>query len=345
MSIVRVAIVGAGGQGQCAHLQHYASLDNCKVIALAEIKSELAQKVAQKYAVDSIYSNHKDLLENEEFDAIVACQMCSEHEELVPQLLAKGKPVFTEKPLANTVKAGETILKAEQQSGTQVTIGYQKQADLAIAMAKQKIDEYKKTGKLGKMKYVRVTMPMGDWIAGGHVGRIYTEEKLPPELARARKCPEDQYCNFICFYIHQVNLLKHLMGESYEVTFADKAGIILGAQSKSGVTGIIEMNPYKTTIEWDESALVTFEKGYIKVNLAPPLAANMSGTIEIFEDTGDAPPIKMIPTLPRIGPMRQQAINFIDIVTGKRQPTCTVAEALEDLKIAEAYTELYNKLQ
>ena len=345
MSVIKVVFIGAGGHGQMAHLQHFASLDNCKVVALAEMKPELARRVAQKYAIDSVYGDYKEMLKNEEFDAIATCQMCSIHEQMVPELLKKGKPVFTEKPVAHTIEAAETILKAEQQSGTQVTVGYQKQSDLATVMAKEKILEYRKTGKLGNMRYIRITMPIGDYKAGGDTGRIYTDEELPKELARGLSCPEDQYCSFICYFVHQVNLLRHLLGESYKVTFADKAGIIFGAESESGVTGIIEMKPYKMTLDWDESALIGFDKGYIKLKPAAPLAANRPGTIEIFEDTGDGPPTKTIPTLPWISPMRQQAMNFLDIVAGKREQTCTVTEAIEDLKNAEAYIELFNKMQ
>ena len=33
-------------------------------------------------------------LENEDFDAIVACQHFAIHDRLIPELLAKGKPIF-----------------------------------------------------------------------------------------------------------------------------------------------------------------------------------------------------------------------------------------------------------
>jgi hypothetical protein len=39
--------------------------------------------------------------------------------------------------------------------------------------------------------------------------------------------------------------------------------------------------------------------------------------------------------------MRQQAMNFVAAVRGERPPTCTAAEALEDLKVARQYLKLW----
>ena len=37
----------------------------------------------------------------------------------------------------------------------------------------------------------------------------------------------DQYVTFVNYYIHQVNLLRYLLGEPYQVTYADPAGVLL----------------------------------------------------------------------------------------------------------------------
>jgi len=144
------------------------------------------------------------------------------------------------------------------------------------------------------------------------------------------------------YYIHQVNLLRHLLGEPYKVTYADPSGVVLVAQSDSGVAGTIEMSPYRTTVEWQESALVAFEKGYVKLELPAPLASNRPGRVEILRDPGDGKtPEVSSPQLPWVHAMRQQAINFVAAVKGERKPMCTVQEAMEDLKVARQYLKLW----
>jgi len=46
---VRIGFVGVGGMGQCAHLKNYATIDECEVVALAELRPGLAQRVTGRY--------------------------------------------------------------------------------------------------------------------------------------------------------------------------------------------------------------------------------------------------------------------------------------------------------
>ena len=47
-SKVRVGFVGVGTMGQAAHLRNYATLPDCEVVAIAELRPQLAQAIAQR---------------------------------------------------------------------------------------------------------------------------------------------------------------------------------------------------------------------------------------------------------------------------------------------------------
>jgi predicted dehydrogenase len=217
-------------------------------------------------------------------------------------------------------------------------VGYHKRSDPATMAAKAEIDRLKSTGELGKLTYVRITMPAGDWVASGFVDLIRSEEKVPDLKRDVEATWEDPFIRFVNYYIHQVNLLRHLLGEPYQVVFADKAGVLFVAETAGGATGTIEMSPYNTSVDWQESALVCFEKGYVKVELPAPLASNRPGRVEFFRDPGQGvAPQTMVPQMPWVHAMRQQAINFVKTIRGEMAPLCDAAEALEDLKMAEGY--------
>jgi predicted dehydrogenase len=147
-----------------------------------------------------------------------------------------------------------------------------------------------------------------------------------------------RYTAFVNYYIHQVNLMRHLLGEPYEVTYAEPSGVLLTGQSASGVACAIEMSPYRTTVDWQESALVCFERGYVRLELPAPLASNRPGRVEFFRDPGEgSPPETVVPQLPWVHAMRQQAMNFIAAIRGESEPPCQAQEALEDLRLAQAY--------
>ena len=346
MDNIRIGFVGVGGMGQCAHLKNYATIDGCEVVAIAELRERMGRAVAARYGVPRTYPSHVEMLAAEKLDAIVASQPFTRHGVLVPELLKAGVPVFTEKPLAGTVEAGEKVASAVKDSGTFVMIGYHKRSDPATMYARAEIDRLKKSNELGALRYVRILMPAGDWIAGGFDDLIRSDEPFPdlewdPPASDMDEATAKRYSLFVNYYIHQVNLMRHLLGEPYKVTYADPSEVLLAVQSDSGIAGTIEMTPYNTTIDWQESALVAFERGYIKLELPAPVACKRPGRVEMLRDPGDGKtPETIIPQFPWVDAMRQQAINFVAAVKGEMAPLCEADEALEDLKVARDYIRM-----
>ncbi|HPD17055.1 MAG TPA: Gfo/Idh/MocA family oxidoreductase [Planctomycetota bacterium] len=347
MAKVRIGFCGVGAMGQCAHLKNYYTLPDCEVVALAELREKQGKAVARHYRVPKVYKEAAEMLANEQLDAIVASQPFTRHGTLIPELLKAGKPVFTEKPLAGSIEAGQRILDALAASSTWMMIGYHKRSDPATMYAKAQIDALKASGELGRMRLVRILMPAGDWVANGFTELIRSDDPNPPlqwdpPASDMDKTAYDAYISFVNYYIHQVNLMRHLLGEPYKVTYADPSGVILAGVSTSGVACVLEMTPYRTTVDWQESALVAFEKGYVKLELPAPLASNRPGRVEILCDPGDGKtPEVSSPHLPWVHAMRQQAINFVAAVRGERPPLCTAQEAMEDLKVARDYLRLW----
>jgi predicted dehydrogenase len=344
---VRIGFVGVGSMGQCAHLKNYAQLDTCEVVALAELRPDLGERVAARYGVPRVYPSHQEMLAREELDGIVASQPFTRHGMLVPELLQAGVPLFTEKPLASSLDVGKQIVEAVEAHDARYWVGYHKRSDPATMCAKAEISRLQASGELGRMTYVRILMPAGDWVAGGFSDRIQVDTPYPqlewdPPASDMDAETFAKYTSFVNYYIHQVNLMRHLLGEPYRVTYADPAGMLLVGQSENGVTCAIEMSPYTTTIDWQESALVCFEHGYVRLDLPAPLANNRPGRVEMFQDPAEVvAPQTIVPQLPWVHAMRQQAIHFVEAIQGKKTPLCAAPEALDDLKVARDYVRLW----
>ena len=339
----RIGFVGVGRMGQCAHLRNYVTVGECEVVAIAELRQDMARKVATRYGVPRVYASHREMLADEELDGIVAPQLFTQHGSIVPELLASGVPVFIEKPIAASIPVAEKIVEAVRDSGTFLMVGYHKRSDPATMYAKQQIEALKASGDLGPMTYVRITMPPGDWVNNGFLEYIGSQEPRPALEADPPQPGMDEeqakaYVALVNYYIHQINLMAHLLGETYRVTYADPSGRLLVGQSQSGIPCLLEMATYNTTVDWQESALVCFEKGWIKLDLPAPMASNRPGRVEVFRDgPKDATPCTHVPQLPWVHAMRQQAINFVRAVKGQAPPTCTAEEALQDLIVARDY--------
>ncbi len=332
----RLGFVGVGNMGQCAHLLNYTDLEGCEVVALAEVRPDLAARVAARYGVPKVYADHRQMLAAEALDGIVAAQPFSRHGVLLPELYDTGIPVLSEKPLARSVQVGQELVAA---GGVHVLV-YHKRSDPAVLHAVERIRQLRQSAELGPMRYVRILMPGGDWIASGFTHLVQSSEAVPPLEADPPAPDMDEttaraYESLVNFYIHQINLMRHLMGESYRISFADRQGVLLATESESGIVGAIEMSPYRTSIDWQERVLVAFERGYLEIDLPAPLASNRPGRVREYADPGDGKtPLASEPQLPWVGAMRQQATHFVQLLHGESTCLCRAPEALEDLEVA-----------
>lgn len=64
------------------------------------------------------------MLAREPLDGIVASQPFSRHGIVIPELCAKGVPVPTERPLAESTEVGEKMLQALRAGGSWHMVGY-----------------------------------------------------------------------------------------------------------------------------------------------------------------------------------------------------------------------------
>jgi len=91
-------------------------------------------------------------------------------------------------------------------------VAYHKRSDPATEYAIPLINKWKISGEMGKMRYVRITMPPGDWI-GGAKGAIFTDEIYhgpEPEqpIAGFDASTHDALVQFVNYYIHQVDYMR-----------------------------------------------------------------------------------------------------------------------------------------
>ena len=340
MEKVKIGFLGCGFMGQLAHLKNYIDLDTCEVVAICDKKAKQVEMVAARYGIPKIYHDYREMLADPEIEAIVAAQHFSNYVNIVPEILKAKKHLLTEKPLCIHPENGKKLAEYAQKQGLIHMVAYHKRSDPASEYAVDVINKWKSSGEMGKMKYVRITMPPGDWI-GGAKGCILTDEQMEsieaePRMPGIDEKTQEKMIWFVNYYIHQVNYMRNLFGEDYKLTFADKSGVVFAVESDSGVCGIIEMQPYETTDSWQERAFVAFEKGWIDIQLPAPLASQQAGKVTVFtndQQTG----VYTSPCLPNVSAMQNQAANFVAAVRGVKKAPCISSEAVKDLQIALEY--------
>lgn len=343
---LRIGFIGSGRHAQGAHLRAYSLLPECELVAVADPDVPLATRVAARFGIPRVYATHTELMANETLDAcIVTLPPVDAAERVIIDLLNAGIAAFVEKPLSGSPAGADRIIEAQQRTGTLLKVGFHKRCDPATLLAKEEIVRLCQTGELGAMTYARVHVShAGDWMANGYSDTLVGN--APPRIPSAAENFEGMnaeamalYSGFSAIHGHQFDLLQHLMGERLEMSHWEPSKVLLCVRTAAGIPAVFEFTPYQSRTDWLESAMVCFEKGYVKVELPSPMAINRSGTVEFFRDCGDAGgPVRSRPVLPNISAMQKQAELFLASIRGVPTPLCEAQDAKACISLSREWS-------
>jgi myo-inositol 2-dehydrogenase / D-chiro-inositol 1-dehydrogenase len=138
---VRVGVVGAGMIGQ-DHIRRLTQvLAGCSVVAVTDVDPVKAQQIAERVPGVQVHPTGQELIADDQVDAVLVASWGPTHEEYVLASIAAGKPVFCEKPLAESQEACLRILSAEVATGRRlVQVGYMRRYDAGYRVLKQVVD-------------------------------------------------------------------------------------------------------------------------------------------------------------------------------------------------------------
>ena len=162
MTPVGIGFAGVGFMGQVAHLRNYAQNPECRIVAIAEPRPELAQLVADAFGVPKVYRSHEELAQDEEVQAVVASQPHLRNGSIAIPLLAAGKHVFIEKPIAGSLAEAQAIQQAADAAGVFVMVGLMKRYDTSVLEARERLQQFTASGELGKLRRIRAHCFGGD---------------------------------------------------------------------------------------------------------------------------------------------------------------------------------------
>ena len=149
---LRVGIIGTGGIAN-AHIQSYLRMPDVDLVAGADLIPGKADEFFKRYGVEGVrtYTNHKEMLEKEELDAVSVCTYNRTHAECTIDALNKGLHVLLEKPMCVTTEEAVEICRAEKKSGKILSIGFQPRFDANMQMIKKIVQ----SGALGEVYYIQ----------------------------------------------------------------------------------------------------------------------------------------------------------------------------------------------
>ncbi|HIC17727.1 TPA: Gfo/Idh/MocA family oxidoreductase, partial [Candidatus Poribacteria bacterium] len=227
MAPVKLGYVGCGFMAQKVHIPNFLSISECDLVAIAEVRAELGQKVQDRYRVPKLYKDHLELAKDNEIEAVAVSADFALQGEIAKDLLSAGKCVFMEKPMAVSIKQAKSLLEAAKSANTKLMVGYMKRYDAGNELVKLNVTKFRETGELGDITYVRNHGFCGDWICNLDTPMESTNEVAP---SGPRKVPEwlpadrvGSYLGYLQQYTHNINLLRWFLdaGDDVRVKMVD----------------------------------------------------------------------------------------------------------------------------
>ena len=113
---IKVGVIGCGSVAR----QYFPDLlksSFVELISTCDIRLERARNCSEWYHVPHHYPHIDDMLAGEPFDFLVNLTDMQEHEHLNRKGLEAGKHVWSEKPIANSLEAGQELLRTATKKG------------------------------------------------------------------------------------------------------------------------------------------------------------------------------------------------------------------------------------
>ena len=111
MNELKVGIVGLGGIAR-KHCGAIETLNNVKVVAVADLLEENRNKYMGEYDIPKSYASHTELLKDDDIDAVAITLGHQLHHRLAVDACNAGKHVLVEKPMAINLEQCDNMIAA-----------------------------------------------------------------------------------------------------------------------------------------------------------------------------------------------------------------------------------------
>jgi len=118
--MLKIGVFGVGHLGKF-HLNNWKEIEGAEVIGFYDPNDTMASDVAEKYGIRR-FTNPTELIDAS--DAVDIVAPTPFHHEHCVAAIRKGKHVFVEKPLANTMDEAREIVQLAQESNIRLQVGH-----------------------------------------------------------------------------------------------------------------------------------------------------------------------------------------------------------------------------
>src|SRR3989338_8614632 len=328
--MVNVGVIGCGYWGPNL-IRNFSQIEDCSVIGCADLSQDRLKHISKAFPKIKTMTDHKELLNDDEIDAIAIVTPVSTHFKLAKEALEKGKHVLIEKPITATSDEARILIDLAKEKNKVLMVDH----------------TFEYSGPVSKIK---------ELIDNGDLGEIYTVDMVRVNLGLFQ-----QDINIIWDLApHDISVLIYMLGgmpssvraiaESYiQPKVEDSAYITLKFKSKTMANLHVSwLDPCKirrTTLVGSKKMLVyddielsekikVYDKGvtFETIDKAKPKHWDSYKEFQYMYRDGNI----NIPKVDLKEPLRSMTEHFVDCIKSGKQPRSDGNSGLQVVKVIEA---------
>jgi myo-inositol 2-dehydrogenase / D-chiro-inositol 1-dehydrogenase len=228
--VIRFGVIGAGRIGKI-HAENLAlRIPGAVVTAIADTAIEQAQATAEKLQIPRVYDDCKAIMKDPDIDAVAICSSTDTHARLIVEAAQNGKHIFCEKPIAYDLAKIDAALKAVEDAGVILQIGFNRRFDPNFRAVRQRV----------------VNGDVGDL----HIVRITSRDPAPPPVEYVKVSGG----MFFDMTIHDFDMARYLTGSEVEEVYT-AAGVLVDP----GIGEAGDVDTAVVTLKFASGAIVAID--------------------------------------------------------------------------------------
>jgi len=193
MRQINIAVIGTGRIGSVHTRNLVRSIHEANVVAICDIRLEVAQAVADELGIERVVKDYHELLEDKNIEAVLIATNTDTHAFIVNDVAKAGKQIFCEKPLALDLASTDDVLDTIEKTKVKLQVGFNRRFDKSF----KRVREIVTSGEIGRPCILHIT----------------NRDPEPPSFEYAKSSGG----MFLDMSIHDFDMARFQIGEIEEV--------------------------------------------------------------------------------------------------------------------------------